>query len=185
MGLDVNSADNNGNTALIAAAAGGKVDAVDLLVHRGAVLDRGNKDGATPLMMAAQANHTSAVRVLVKSGASIDATDSDGLTALMYAANTLANGCVRLLLRHRAKIDAQSSVGATALIYAVSSACEDFLPPSKNPTVHALLEAGADPALSDADGVSALIIAERSSATEYVRLLRTTLAKRTSTIDTA
>jgi len=170
-GLDVNSCDHNGNTALIAAAHEGRADVITILNGRGAAVDGPNRDGATPLMWAVQANRTHAARLLLKLGASVAAVDSEGLTPLMYGANTLANGSVRLLIRHGAAVNARTGDGSTALIYAVFAGCETYQAASKNPTVQALLSAGADPFLAGADGCSALDIAREHSAHDYVVLL--------------
>jgi ankyrin repeat protein len=86
-------------TALVAAAGEGKLDAVRLLLDRGADPSLADSDGHTPLMAAAGHGHVGVVRELAARGAALDAArPADGGTAfhLACAQNKLA--CVVTLV---------------------------------------------------------------------------------------
>lgn len=71
-------------TPLIAAAQGGRCEALQLLVARGADVNKKMKRGQTALMFASYYGHTEAVRLLLTSGADVNA-DFEGDTALSWA----------------------------------------------------------------------------------------------------
>ncbi len=67
---DVNFPSATGATPLMAAAMAGNVEAIDLLVERGAWINaRESENGQTPLMFAAWENRPDAIRALVRHGA--------------------------------------------------------------------------------------------------------------------
>lgn len=137
------------------------------------------KLGVTPLMKAASNADVAAMKVALKPGDDIDATDSSGWTALMYAAVSSHSEPVHLLLaaganpNHKspngdtplmafaisgvfdedlqhagANINAQNSAGVTALMILAAKGEAD--------EVRSALNAGADSALKDAQGRTAL-----------------------------
>lgn len=68
-GIDVNTGDARGKTALIAASEHGHVAVVRLLLDRGADVHVKNTMGVTALMLATLLDHPDVVQVLKKSGA--------------------------------------------------------------------------------------------------------------------
>src|SRR5262249_43422165 len=86
-GVGPDARDANGDTALIFAASNSSDDAVDLLLARGADVNRINKHHQSALMLAAWTGDTRAVRTLLEHGADVKATDALDCTALHYAAN--------------------------------------------------------------------------------------------------
>ena len=84
LGVDPNSKDKYGGTALHGAAVGGRAAFVRALVDAGANINAKDDKGATPLMRAAQEGRTDVVRVLIERGASVNEKDVDGRTALRY-----------------------------------------------------------------------------------------------------
>jgi ankyrin repeat protein len=69
-GVDVNAQNSRGQSALGAAASGGKTEVALLLLAKGARIDtRSYPLGETPLTQAAQMNHLDMVKLLVDSGA--------------------------------------------------------------------------------------------------------------------
>jgi ankyrin repeat protein len=72
-------------TPLIAAARGGDVAIVDLLLAAGADPKFGGRGGISPLMAAAQSGHDGAVRSLLRAKAPVDGTDERERTALFWA----------------------------------------------------------------------------------------------------
>uniref|UniRef100_A0A674K4I8 Ankyrin repeat domain 52 n=1 Tax=Terrapene triunguis TaxID=2587831 RepID=A0A674K4I8_9SAUR len=85
-GFDINTPDNLGRTCLHAAASGGNVECLNLLLSSGADLRRRDKFGRTPLHYAAANGSYQCTVTLVTAGASINETDCKGCTPLHYAA---------------------------------------------------------------------------------------------------
>ncbi len=84
------SADAKGwaGPAVVAAAANGRMKAVEALLRLGCDPNAPNKYGWTALMWAAYKGHGGVVGALLEhGGAELDAVDSQGMTALMRAAN--------------------------------------------------------------------------------------------------
>ena len=69
-GANVNVANVNGQTPLMAAARNGHIGAVRLLLEAGADVNAANAKGQTALMGAAQSGHIEAVRLLLDADAS-------------------------------------------------------------------------------------------------------------------
>ena len=80
----------NGNTPLMLAAKMGDIDAVKLLVDKGASIDNNalNSERRTPLMVAINSDNADVVGLLLAKGASVTRRDYKGLTAQEHAINT-------------------------------------------------------------------------------------------------
>jgi len=74
-----------GYTALMFAANGGKLEALKVLLAKGAQVDAKAKDDSTPLMFAAQHGYNDVVKVLVSYGADPEAKGKHGLSAIGFA----------------------------------------------------------------------------------------------------
>jgi ankyrin repeat protein len=85
-GIDVNSEDNSGATALMEAVRHGQTDTAQLLLDSGADMNASEVDGMTVLMSAASMGKSDIVKLLVDRGADIDEKDYLGMTAAGYAA---------------------------------------------------------------------------------------------------
>jgi ankyrin repeat protein len=85
---DVNVKDENGRTALMAAAARGNGYFAKTLIQLGKNVDVNAKDkkGWTALMMAAVSGNVDCVENLIAAGAKVNAKNNEGCTALMMAA---------------------------------------------------------------------------------------------------
>lgn len=70
---------------LLAAASGGHLEEVELLLGNGAPADARNEQGETPLMLAALYAHPRVVEALLEAGAHVDAVSLDGSTPLLQA----------------------------------------------------------------------------------------------------
>lgn len=81
-GADLNHADNFGDTALMAASRGGKLDIVELLLSCGADVNRTfpNKTGWTALMHGANYGFPQIVTVLIQQGANTEIKNNKGQT---------------------------------------------------------------------------------------------------------
>ena len=84
-GVDADSRDEKGATALMFAAACGYADLARILVERGADVNTSCPIGNTALHYAAQEGHAEVARILVDSGADIHAQSESGGTAMAYA----------------------------------------------------------------------------------------------------
>lgn len=95
-GIDPNTRDEAGSTALMHAAAFGSLDILRLLLEAGANPKTANATGSTPLMWAT--HEPARVRLLLAAGADINASRSDGVTPLVTAALRGNTEVVRILL---------------------------------------------------------------------------------------
>jgi surface polysaccharide O-acyltransferase-like enzyme len=95
-GAAVNGLDGElGATPLAWAALGGRAEAIELLIRRGADVNAVGRDGGTPLHAAAFLGHEKAVDALVKNDAKVNATNARGETPLDAA--TIDVGTTRLI----------------------------------------------------------------------------------------
>src|SRR5579872_4706809 len=133
-GAEPNTPDPFGSSALVYAAAQGHLDAVRLLLERGAHVD------------------ATLVKLLLEAGADVNAADSKGDTPLLKAAWLgVPLEVVSLLLERGAEVNAQNAGGQTALMLAAGWSSDDI--------VQLLLEHGADHAMADKKGRTALMYA--------------------------
>lgn len=150
-------------TALHFAAQEGHLDAVRLLLERGANINSKNFRSSTPLMLASRAGHLEIVRLLVEKGADLEIVDGRDETALFLAAESGHVEVVKLLVAHGAKLNVRNISKQTPLFQAVFGDHDEVA------TV--LIEAGADVKLKDYSGESALHWAAGREAPELVKLL--------------
>ncbi len=84
-GISVNTANNDGDTALMEAAEDASPEVVRMLIKHGANVNVADKDGNTALMVAADEGRTEVVRILLEAGADVNTRNHEGKTALMMA----------------------------------------------------------------------------------------------------
>ena len=169
------SRDAQGRTPLHVASFARQKAAVQALLTAGAKtdpMDSGRYDAVT---IAAVADDEDTLRVLLAGGASAKRTTSryDG-TALIAAAHLGHDGVVRQLIAAGAPLDHVNNLHWTALIEAVVLGNGG---PRHQATVRALLEAGANTALTDRDGRTPLQLARAYRHTVLVQLLEAAGAK--------
>lgn len=106
-------------TALMAAAASGRKETVELLLARGASVDGKNEQGRTALAYAASSGETEIVDLLLKNGAKIDAGKGNhlagGWTVLMGAVWHRHVDTVELLIKNGASVSEKDDSGATVI----------------------------------------------------------------------
>ncbi len=88
--VDVNTIDEDGNTALIKAASGNTIDVIHRIAENTKDVNHANKNGQTALMLAVQSGDTQTVAYLIKKGATANVVDKNGHTLLYYWANERA-----------------------------------------------------------------------------------------------
>ena len=149
-GADVESANQEGQTALMLAARAGSMNVAEVLVGHGADVNaREVWRGQTALMWAADSNSPELTRFLIDQGANVDA-------------RALHNDWpVQMTAEPRNQY--RPTGGMTPLLYAARVGCKDC--------VEAMLDAGADPNKPNPDAVTPLIVAIDNFAYDTAKLL--------------
>jgi ankyrin repeat protein len=114
LGLDVNTADAQGRTALGDAAAQGRTELVDYLVREGADVHHKDAQGQTPLYNAVLGGGTDSVARLLQAKADVDVRDRYGDTPLMGACAKGHEDIARLLVEAGADTTVRDQEGRTA-----------------------------------------------------------------------
>ncbi|PYS42270.1 MAG: hypothetical protein DMG14_04530, partial [Acidobacteria bacterium] len=138
-GADANAVSNEGETVLMTAARTGNVDAVKVLLARGADVNaKETWHGETALMWAVSQKHAAIARELIAHGADLNARSMvnkwerqntaeprekwlplGGLTPLEFAARQGCVACIPLLVEAGADINAVDQDGITPLLSAI------------------------------------------------------------------
>lgn len=156
---DLNARDAYGRTPLHVAAYARQADAIRTLAQAGADLNALENDRYDAVTIAAVAEDEATLRLLLQLGASARQVTSryDG-TALIAAAHLGHDGVVRQLIAAGAPLDHVNNLHWTALIEAVVLGDGG---PRHQATLEALLQAGANPALTDRHGNTPLQLARQ------------------------
>uniref|UniRef100_A0A8C7LQY2 Ankyrin repeat domain 52 n=1 Tax=Oncorhynchus mykiss TaxID=8022 RepID=A0A8C7LQY2_ONCMY len=120
-GFDINTPDSSGRTCLHAAASGGNVECLNLLLSSGA--DLSNKDtlGRSPLHYAAANGSYQCTVSLVSAGAEVNELDQKGCSPLHYAAASQTfRRCLEYLLDNGADPALRNTKGYSAVHYAAA-----------------------------------------------------------------
>ncbi|MFW6413711.1 MAG: ankyrin repeat domain-containing protein [Verrucomicrobiota bacterium] len=149
--------------ALHYASEEGHLEAVNLLLEKGASLEKSDRMGWTALHVAAEAGNADVAAVLIEAGAVIDAMDKDGRSPLTLAAFTGAVDSLARLVEAGADVNLSDNEGRTPLHWSGIG--------SKPDVAEILLKHGADHEVQDEDGFTPLHWAARNCQPEIVRLL--------------
>ncbi len=106
------------NTALLKATKCQRINAVSLLLKRGALIDSHDNSRATSLYWVSFYGNHELVELLVQHGADIEKANAFGKTALMVAASQGHPSCVRILLESGADLDKTDVDGMCAMCHA-------------------------------------------------------------------
>lgn len=196
-GVDVNAADEDGDTALhhtvFSAAMGGRykhlgiaeaqLENARFLIERGADVNQKNNGGATALMAIAGAYYDGAsdfAQLLLDNGADVNATDHEGCSALFDACTPEVRNVpetlkiMRLLIERGADVNVVYT-GKDTLLRMKTGDTPLILAarqPNMGEAVKLLLAAGADVNACNAHGDTALSIAAGQGHGEIAALLR-------------
>jgi serine/threonine protein kinase len=117
-GINPDTRDANGRTALISAALRGSNNISQKLLRKGADINARDATGSTALMASALGGHKETTKVLLDNDANVNLTDNNGQTALIRAASQGHTDIVRMLINKGARIDVKGRDGRDALTWA-------------------------------------------------------------------
>ena len=183
------------------AAQQNNVEEIKRLLGQGNPLEARNASGATPLLVAVHANAIDAARVLINAGADVNAKDAIHDSAYLYAGARGYLEILKMTLAHNADLKSTNRYGGTALIPAAERGHVDTVQTlidagvavdhvnrlgwtalleaiilgdggeRHQQIVAMLLNAGADPDLADADGVTPLEHARKRGLVAMEKML--------------
>lgn len=148
-GVDINSCNEFGMSALMVACDFGAMDVVRFLLTHGAVPDTQNENGLTALMIAAARNDTEMVAMLLKYGADYTMREKSGWNALMIACAEGAKDTVVQLIKTGMDLNVRNDENDSALTIAMKSGAHDC--------VYHLMKAGAKVDKPKKDGPKCLM----------------------------
>lgn len=141
-GADPNATNANGGTPLMYAAIAGNVDIVKALVKAGGDIDARGSNGWSAIMVAAAKGHANLVEYLISIDVEADAVDVYNWTPLIRASYENRLDVIEVLIdSEQVAIDHRDDQGATALHHAAGNGFDEI--------VERLIQAGADPSLTD------------------------------------
>ena len=160
-GFDVNTLNPEAEHGLLLAIREPSPKVTTMLLSREKIdVNPRNRNDETPLMLAAIKGQTALAQQLIDKGADVN---KPGWAPLHYASTYGHLELMNLLLEHHAYIDAASPNESTPLMMAAMY--------GNASAVKLLLEAGADPMLRNALGLTAFDFAEKANRSDSAHIL--------------
>ena len=148
------------NTPLIKAAESGRIKVVELLLEKGADVNKHNEGGETPLHYATKHGHAEVMKILLEHGADVTAKGTGCGTPLQWAARSGQIKAAEILLAYGADINAGRG-----------SPLQDAVRYEQSEMVRYLLARGADINAGSDRGSKLLHTAALSDDVEIRRIL--------------
>ena len=119
------------------------------IINHGADVNAINKFNTTALMLACGKSNKDAINVLVNAGADTNISNVDGNTWLHHAAHgDCSKEVLQTIICHGTDVNATNKYNQTSLMLACKDGGKDF--------INVLLNAGADPSITDVDNQTSL-----------------------------
>ena len=168
-GASLETRDDKGRTPLLLAATEDRLAVARLLVYLGADPDALDDQHDTPWLVTGVTGSVDMLEVLLPAGPDLTIPNRFGGTALIPASERGHVAYVRRAVRTDIEVNHVNNLGWTALLEAVilGDGSRRY-----QQIVTTLLDAGADPKITDRQGVTALQHAERRGQREVARILR-------------
>ena len=168
-GADLETRDERGRTPLLLAVTKDRLDVARLLVYLGADPDALDDQHDTPWLVTGVTGSVDMLEVLLPAGPDLTIRNRFGGTSLIPASERGHVAYVRRAVRTGIDVNHVNNLGWSALLEAVilGDGSRRY-----QQIVTTLLDAGADPKITDRQGVTALQHAERRGQREVARILR-------------
>ena len=173
-GASVSAKDGRGRTALLAATHGNHPEVARLLIAAGADVNARDNIQDSPYLYAGAHGRTDILKMTLAAGADLKSLNRYGGTALIPACHYGHVDVVKVLLTTAIDIDHVNRLGWTALLEAVILGDGG---PAHIEIVQLLVDAGANLAIADRDGVTPLAHARQRGYAAIVRILESKGAK--------
>ena len=167
-GARINARDQRGRSALLAATQRNRIEAARFLIQEGADVNAKDFIQDTPFLYAAAEGRTEILKMTLAAGADVSDINRYRGTALIPAAHHGHVEVVKLLLTTAIDKDHVNNLGWTALLEAIILGDGG---PTHTEIVRRLVMAGADVAIADRDGMTALEHAKRRGYGEIATVL--------------
>lgn len=172
LGVAVDSRDSKGRTALLIATHANAIDAARLLIDAGADVNAKDDLNDSPYLYAGAEGRLKILKMTIAAGADLTSVNRYGGTALIPAAHHGHVSVVRYLLTTSIDVNQINNLGWTALLEAVILGDGG---PVYQKIVALLLDNGANPAIGDDKGVTALEHARAREQNKIAKLLETAI----------
>ena len=167
-GINIDTRDGSGATALLVATHGNKVSAAEVLIKAGADVNAKDKINDSPYLYAGARGHLEILKMTLTHGADLKSTNRYGGTALIPAAERGHVDTVRTLIESGVDVDHVNNLGWTALLEAIILGDGGK---QHQQIVGLLVAAKAAINLADRDGVTPLQHAHSRGYTEIEKIL--------------
>ncbi|MEM9569659.1 MAG: ankyrin repeat domain-containing protein, partial [Bacteroidota bacterium] len=122
---DINTKNENGDTALLLSAQKGHLDCVKFLAQQGADINAKNKNENTAALLSAFNGNLACLKFLLEQGADINTKNKNENTALIWSARFGNLDCVKFLVQQGANVTLKGAQHKTALQWAIKRGKQD------------------------------------------------------------